>query len=448
MTASSFVPPNSIQSRKYLSVDALIQGLRERFEAIPDPRRTASTDYSLPDSLMAAFAMFSLKEPSLLAFDSRRQDTSLMNLYRIKSIPSDTQHREILDQVDPKQLNQCFADIFFELQRGGILKEFVFHEGQYLLAIDGTGYFSSTSISCPHCLVKNHSNGTIEYSHQLVVAVLVHPNRKEVIPIAVEPIIQQDGNNKNDCERNAVRRLLKTIRQLHPKLECIVVEDGLASNGPHIHDLIEMKFQFLLGAKPSDHKFLFDNFMKQNDMGMVQTHSVAAMGKSKATETQWHDHLQLNESHPELPVSFIQHMEFNEQSEVVQRFSWVTHLTVTEHVVSKFVRGGRTRWKIENETFNTLKNQGYHLDHNFGHGNKNLTTVFAVLMILAFLVDQVQQISCPLFTQAMKRFNTKRAYWHHLRCCFEVLSLTTWTGLYEAIIAGRTRNQPMGINTS
>ena len=438
MTAS-----NSVQPRKYLSIDALIQGLRERFEAIPDPRRSASTDYSLADSLMAAFAMFSLKDPSLLAFDQRRKDQSLMNLYQIKSIPSDTQHREILDPVDPKQLNECFADIFHELQRGGMLKRFVFHDGYYLLAIDGTGYFSSTTIQCPHCLIKNHKNGTTEYAHQLVVAVLVHPDSKEVIPIALEPIIQQDGNNKNDCERNAVRRLLGTIRQMHPKLKCIVVEDGLSSNGPHIKDLNDMDFQFLLGAKPGDHTFMFDNFMKMDELGLVQNLSVAANGSSPATQTQWHDHLQLNASHPNLAVKLIQHMEFDDQLEVKQRFSWVTQLKVDSEIVLKLVRGGRTRWKIENETFNTLKNQGYHLDHNFGHGKKHLSTVFATLMLLAFLVDQVQQLSCPLFAKAMGKFNTRCAYWNHLRSCFESFELLTWVGLYQAIIDGMTRGQPL-----
>ena len=438
MTAS-----NSVQPRKYLSIDSLIQGLRERFEAIPDPRRSASTEHSVADSLMAAFAMFSLKDPSLLAFDLRRKDQSLMNLYQIKSIPSDTQHREILDQVDPKQLNECFADIFHELQRGGMLKRFVFHDGYYLLAIDGTGYFSSTTIQCPHCLIKNHKNGTTEYAHQLVVAVLVHPDSKEVIPIALEPIIQQDGNNKNDCERNAVRRLLGTIRQMHPKLKCIVVEDGLSSNGPHIKDLNDMDFQFLLGAKPGDHTFMFDNFMKMDEIGMVQNLSVAANGSSPATQTQWHDHLQLNASHPNLAVKLIQHMEFDDQLEVKQRFSWVTQLKVDSEIVLKLVRGGRTRWKIENETFNTLKNQGYHLDHNFGHGKKHLSTVFATLMLLAFLVDQVQQLSCPLFAKAMGKFNTRCAYWNHLRSCFESFELLTWVGLYQAIIDGMTRGQPL-----
>lgn len=436
------------RARKYLAVDSLIQGLRGRFEAIEDSRRTASVTHSLADCLMAAFAMFSLKEPSLLAFDQRRDDMSLKNLYRIKSIPSDTQHRAILDEVEPKELDQCFADIFYELQRGGMLKEFVFHDGHYLLAIDGTGNFCSTNISCPHCLVKNSKSGKIEYSHQLVAAALVHPNQKVVLPIAVEAIVLQDGNNKNDCERNAVRRLLKKVRTLHPKLKCIVIEDGLASNGPHIDDLIAMDFQFILGAKPNDHTYLFDNFMKQSEIGLVEEQSSQASGKVPASQTQWLDHLQLNASNTELEVTFVQHLEFDSNHEVVKRFSWVTQLAVDSANVAKLIAGGRARWKIENETFNTLKNQGYHLDHNFGHGTKNLSTVFAVLTFLAFLVDQVQQLSCPLFAKAMSQFNTKRAYWHHIRCCFEVLSLTSWIGLYEAIIARQTRNQPFRFNST
>jgi hypothetical protein len=253
----------------------------------------------------------------------------------------------------------------------------------------GSGYFSSTSIRCQRCLAKKQKKGKTEYSHQLVVAVLVHPYRKEVIPIALEPIVQRDGDNKNDCERNADRRLLKTIRQMHPKLKCIVVEDGLSSNGTHIQDLIAMNFEFLLGAKPGDHIFLFDNFMKMDELGQVKNLSAEVNGSSPATQTQWHEHLQLNSSHPDIAVKFIQHIEFDDQLDVRQRYSWVTQLEVTPENVLKLVRGGRARWKIENETFNTLKNQGYHLEHNFGHGQQNPSTVFATLTILAFLVDQM-----------------------------------------------------------
>src|SRR6056297_3553293 len=98
-----------------------------------------------------------------------------------------------------------------------------------LAMIDGTGYFSSTNIRCPNCLVKKSKDGKTQFAHQAVAAVLIHPQRREVIPLAIEPIIKQDGESKNDCERNATRRLLKRIKKQHPKLKLTVTEDGLRS---------------------------------------------------------------------------------------------------------------------------------------------------------------------------------------------------------------------------
>ena len=94
-------------------------------------------------------------------------------------------------------------------------------------------------------------------------------------------------------------------------------------------------------------------------------------------------------------VNFIEYWELGPDQ--VQHFSWVTDLRVSKRNVYKLMRGGRARWKIENETFNTLKNQGYNFEHNYGHGEQHLSVVFAMLMMLAFLVDQTQQLCCALF---------------------------------------------------
>jgi len=201
--------------------------------------------------------MFSLKDPSLLAFDHRRNDANLKALFGLGQIPSDTQTREILDPLDPEHLRPVFGDVFRQLQRGKALEPFAFYNGCYLLALDGTGYFSSQQIHCPSCQVKEHKNGTVTYEHQMLAAVLVHRDLKEVIPLAPEPIQKQDGSTKNDCERNAARRLLQKIRREHPRLHLIVVEDGLASHGPHVRDLVACGMHFILGVKPGDHAFLF-----------------------------------------------------------------------------------------------------------------------------------------------------------------------------------------------
>ena len=135
--------------RRFLNTDALIQLLRRRFSDIKDRRASENITYSLVDTLMAAFAMFSLKSPSLLAFEKQTEEPFIRKLYGLANIPRDSTMREILDGIEIEPLNQAFADIFHELQRGGILKQFEFHDGHYLLLMDGTGNFGSTKISCP-----------------------------------------------------------------------------------------------------------------------------------------------------------------------------------------------------------------------------------------------------------------------------------------------------------
>jgi hypothetical protein len=130
-----------------------------------------------------------------------------------------------------------FKSIFRQLQRGKALEAMTFLDGHYLLALDGTGYCSSQTIHCASCLQKVHRNGTITYFHQMLGAAIIHPDRREVIPLMPEPIVKHDGTDKNDCERNAAKRFIAKLRQDHPHLQVIVTEDSLSSNAPHIETL-------------------------------------------------------------------------------------------------------------------------------------------------------------------------------------------------------------------
>lgn len=431
--------------RCYLSADALIQLLRRRFKDVPDSRRQVSVQYSLVDVLCAAFAMFSLKEPSLLQFEEEKDEPTIKKLYQLDSVASDTTMRETLDGIDIEPLNEAFADIVYELRRGGILRKHAFHDGHYLLAIDGVEHFSSDRIHCKHCLQRNVGKDKIQYYHQAIAAVIIHPDLDAVYPLAVEPIVRQDGETKNDCERNATRRLLQRVRQLYPRLKLIVVEDGLSSNAPHIADLKAANMRFLLGAKPGDHAHLFDQVIEASDEGRDQHIYVknAKRPNLPPSEIQYVEDLALNASNPDVRVNFLQQLEYtpkNPDQAVV--FSWVTDMELEPSDFPKFARGGRGRWRIENETFNTLKNLGYHFEHNFGHGEKNLATVLMLLMFLAFFVDQVQQACCPLF-QAIRKLTTSRiAVWNQLRCHVMVYEFESFTQLWTAILTGECRCRP------
>jgi Transposase DDE domain len=434
--------------RKDLCADTLFGLLYSLFSSVPDPR-SGEIEIPLADVLMSAFAMFSLKDPSLLAFDHRRQNPNdnFRTIYGINRVPCDSQMRAILDPVDPTGLRAPFLEIFRHLQRSKMLEGFVYLDGRYLVSLDGTGYFSSTKIHCASCLEKRHRNGTVSYSHQLLGATLVHPDLKEVIPLAPELIIQQDGHTKNDCERNATRRWLKQFRKEHPHLRVIVVEDALSANAPHLKDLAEARVRYIIGVKPGDHTFLFEHLRGLDEASRMQVLTLVDPATGILHHFRFCNSAPLNESNPDVLVNVLEYWEVR-SDRTVQYFSWITDFTLNADNVWAIMRGGRARWKIENETFNTLKNQGYNLEHNYGHGDQNLSVVLALLMVLAFLVDQVQQLCCPLFQAAWHKMKTKCHLWDEIRNHFRTLRFDSMAELLTALVRGIVPQKPVFENSS
>ena len=434
--------PSKHKVRKHLHMDAMLSTLHQQFSAIPDVRR-GKIDISLADALMSGFAMFSLKDPSLLAFDQRRRnDGNLGRIYGISKVPSDTQMREILDPVNPDHLRPLFRDVFRQLQRGKALEPMVYFDGCYLLSIDGTGSFSSEKLSSASCMVKKSRSGTTTYYQQVLGAAIVHPDFKEVIPLAPEMITGQDGAKKNDCERNAAKRFLKKLRQDHPHLPLIVIEDALSSNGPHIRDLQQYGMHYILGAKPGDHPLLFHHLEQAVTAEQTTEYRVIDPDDPKVThQFRFLNGAPLNQANRDLHVNVIDYWQHHEDKKSIH-FSWVTDFTVTQDNVYQLMRGGRARWKIENETFNTLKNQGYHLEHNYGLGKQHLSEVFVMLMMLAFLVDQTQQLTSTLFRSVWQKFGTKRALWENVRNLFHVFELESMEMLYTALLNGYRQPKP------
>lgn len=426
--------------RKHLSADALLALLRTGFAHIAEPR-PGNPSVSLTDALMSAFAMFSLKSPSLRAFDQERSEGNLPRVYGMKQVPCDTTMRAILDLVDPQEVRPLFKAIFRALQRGKALEEMVFVQGHYLLALDGTGYFSSQLIHCASCLERHHRNGTVTYAHQMLGAALIHPDRRAVIPLMPEPIIQQDGTEKNDCERNAAKRLIVKLRQDHPHLNLIVTEDSLSSNAPHIQVLHEHKLHYILGVKAGDHASLFAHVAAAEQAGRVTYYDRDNPVSGLRHRFRFVSNVPRNDSHANLRVNFLEGWEW--AGDTVQHFSWVTDLRVNKGTVYQLMRGGRARWRIENETFNTLKNQGYQFEHNYGHGYQHLSVVFAVLMMLAFLVDQVQQLCCPLFQAVWTKLGSKRRLWERMRALFYDYALISMRHLFTALLDGWKKVPPI-----
>ena len=422
--------------RKFLNMDAMLSAISQGFISLPDPRR-GRVEIPLHDTLMSGLAMFLLKDPSLLAFDERRSnDGNLARIFGIGKVPSDTQMREILDRVDPQLLRPLFNDVFRQLQRGKALEPMAYFDNCYLLSIDGTGSFSSEKLSSSSCMVKKSRSGKVTYYQQVLGAAIVHPDFKEVIPLAPEMIRHQDGSKKNDCERNATKRFLRKLRQEHPHLRLIIVEDALSANGPHLRDLKQHNMHYIIGVKPGDHPLLFHHLEHGTKNTEAIVHRMDDPKNKKIThEFRFLNDAPLNKSNPGLNVNVIDYWQHSEGKKSIH-FSWITDFYVTKDNVYSLMRGGRARWKIENETFNTLKNQGYHFEHNYGLGKKHLSEVFVMLMMLAFLFDQTQQLTSTLFQGVWKKFRTKRSLWENMRNLFYIFELDSMEMLYTALLNG------------
>jgi Transposase DDE domain len=396
-----------------------------------DSRRMATAQIPYLDALLSGLAVFVLKIPSLLQYDIERKKGNLKNLFGIENPPSDTRMREMLDVVEPDSIRPSFKVLFDYLRRNHYLEKFKVLGGTlYALSIDGVEFFCSDSVHCDCCLTRVHRDGKTTYAHQALGCSLVNPSLSEVIPFCPEPIVNRDGTAKNDCERNAFYRFLAKFIADHPKLNCVLIMDSLYSVGPIIRAITKYShLRYIIGAKPGDHKYLFeligrigyDFEKKTSDERGVKYHYSCTKGVA------------LNESNQDIKVDFVKVILENKKGGRTT-FTFVTNLDVTPENIEEIIAIGRSRWKIENETFNTLKNQGYNFEHNYGHGNKNLSTVFAMLMFLAFFVDQAQQLICPLFQQARIANSTKYKLWAAQQTIFLfVENIPDWNTLMHAL---------------
>ncbi len=420
--------------RNKVTYDSLIKELHSFFSTIRDPRNR-SINYSFVDYLMSGFAMFSLKYPSLLQFENQsdNEKNNLRSMFGISSLCSDAQMRKVLDKVDHQDLKTMFVHYFNKLKDLLILKDYRVLKDYLVCSVDGVHHYSSQQVHCEGCLVKNHRDGSTSYSHSMLAAVLVSPKNKEVFVLGAESITNQDGLKKNDCEINAAKRLIDWMSNQYKDEKFIFVEDALYANGPHIEQILSNNWDFVINIKPTKQKQLFqllesrsvykkcNEFTKTDNSGIQHWY-------------RWENNMTLNNAHPDLKVSVLVYEQTNKKGKTT-RFSWISSIAISKVNVEAIMRIGRSRWKIENETFNTLKNQGYHFEHNYGHGKNHLSSTLAILMLLAFETDQIYQRCSKLFNDLWYAAKTKSKLWEMLRAFFMARKLKNFNQAYKLIAA-------------
>jgi hypothetical protein len=400
----------------------MLAGVHHSMEAIPEHRRGRNTQYSIADAGLSAFSTFFLQSPSFLAFQKQMKKQqgrdNAKSMFGIENIPSDAQIRNLLDPIVPDALREPFWDIYRLMQASGHLERYRQVAGTYLCSMDGTWYFSSEKIHCPNCTVYEHEGRTL-YAHMLMAAVLSAPGQPHVLALEPEFIVPQDGHDKQDCEQQAIKRWVRRNGERFEPWSVTVLADDLHSHQPLCELLLENKFHFVLTCKPESHPTLYQELeLLTRVQDAHQTHTVRRWKDNHYEQWRYHWVVQgpIRTGAKALRVNWCEVTVIREDSgEQVYYNAWITSHELTTKTIEEVADAGRARWKVENEGFNVLKNQGYEIEHNFGHGHQHLSAVLLTMLFLAFLFHSVLHLTSTLYQALRHAIGARREFFNHVR---------------------------------
>lgn len=416
-------------------LDHLLAALRHCCLSLPDRRSGANTQYAMADFGLAAFAVFFMQSPSFLEHQRHlatgQGRSNCETLFGMSKIPGDSQIRAMLDPIEPSQFHPMFDAVISALQGSSEIDQFRRLDGRLLIALDGTQYQSSTKLSCPRCATRQHASGPTEYHHALLAATVVAPGHNRVVPLIPEFITPQDGHDKQDCESVAARRWLAAHGARYAPLKPVYLGDDLFSRQPICEAVQAAGGHFLFVCKPLSHPAI-EEFCA--GIALPELTQQIKRGRERFTyRYRWMCALPLRGDAKAMTVNWLSIQITNAAGKQTYANSFITDLPVDQNNVVELAACGRARWKIENESFNTLKNQGYHLEHNFGHGRQNLAAVLTTLNLLAFACHTVCDLKAPLWRAATEKIGTRKRFFEHLRSITVFLVFPAWHHLLETM---------------
>lgn len=417
----------------------------------PDNRRGRNTRYPLSDFVLSAFSVFYTQSPSFLSFQRTMQQQKGINngrtLFGIQRLPTDAQIRNICDGISYRFLDEVFTGAIKLLQKDNELDSYRVLGDQLLVCLDGTEFFSSERLGCPQCSTRKRSDGTVGHYHSALTPVIVQPGNSRVIPLPPEVVQPQDGKEKQDCENAAAKRWISRWGSWLKDLHVILLGDDLYSKLPLCREMVGAGMGFILVCKPSSHPWLTD-WIKNCDAkkDLHERQKVEWDGKRRQIRiTRWINEVPLTSDKDALQVNWAELTISDEKSgEVSYHNSWVTTVQLNEENVDEVIEAGRGRWKIENENNNILKTKGYHLEHNFGHGKKELSNFLLTLNLVAFLFHTVLEIYDTRYRLIRQTLVRRDTFFNDVRALTRYICFDSWQQMLQFMIRGLELEDPGG----
>ena len=427
-----------------LSFDHLQVILRQHTAALPDFRKPSpNTRYTVQGAALGAFGIFFMQSPSFLEYQrqlkQRQGHDNAQTLFGVEPIPCDNQVRQLLDPIAPRYFNPVFFEVFAHLEQEHWLDPFRVLDQQLLVALDGTQYFSSKALHGQNCLTRQLSNGQTLYYHTAITPVVVCPGHSQVIALAPEYIMPQDGHAKQDCEQAAGKRWITHHADALVPSHVTLLGDDLYSKQPFCALALQQGFNFILVCKPNSHPKLYERLaFWQAQEAIAQCEQRQRKGRvTEVARYRFINDVLLQDGKQALSVNWVEITLANAKTgEQLYYNTFITNHRLSMENVAQVSQAGRGRWKIENENNNVLKTKGYHLEHNFGHGKQYLSATMLSLNLLAFLFHTVLVWSAETYAILRQVLARRQTFFEDMRALTRYMVFESWHHLMDFMIQG------------
>ena len=435
---------------KQITFKTLLKIFKDVAESFQDNRTGQNSRYKMEEIALSAFSVFFTQSPSFLAYQTKMQQTkgksNCQTIFEIDEIPSDNQIRNIMDGVPPEEIYPIFDEILKLMAEASILDDFRCAKNSLYLVLDGLQYFSSNQIHCEKCnQITDKKTGEITYSHSAITPAFVSPKYKKALAMGPEFIHLQDGSKKQDCERNAAKRWLQRFGDTFSELDITIGGDDLYANQPFCEQVLANEMNFLMTCKPLSHKWLYDwvdIHEKENEIKAF-SRTIRSGSKKQLCSYRYTENVPMRDSKDALMVNWLEIIVHDEAGKQLYQNTFITnHILDSDETVVELAAAGRARWKIENENNNTLKTKGYHLEHNFGHGEKNLSETLATLNILSFLFHTLLELCDRRYQLIRKTLPRRDMFFEDIRALTRYFIFDNWNHLMLTMLEGLELEDP------
>jgi len=432
---------------KRLEFGEMLGMLRAALAQVPEHRSGENTRYEISDAGLSAFSVFFMQSPSFLEYqrvmEGKRGRNNARSLFGVEVIPSDGQTRNLLDPVEPTRFGAPFWEIYTRLAESAVLEGYRGIGGTRLISVDGSQYFSSQRVHCDNCRVTVQGKQTT-YSHHVLLAVLCAPGQEHVVCLEPEFMVPQDGHEKQDCEQQAMKRWVHRHAGRFEAWGVTILADDLHCHQPICEELLAHKMHFIMTCKTESHPALYEEVeLLERVKGGISTRTEHCWNGRyhERWVYRWVEQVPLRMGADALMVQWCELTVVREETgEQVYHNAWATDHAVDEQTVISVAASGRSRWKVENEGINVLKNRGYNFEHNYGHGSQYLCAVLLTLLLLAFLFHTALSLSCLTYQAVRRARAARRAFFNDLRALTQYLYFSGWdhliTFMYEQLELG------------